>query len=541
MRSTATMPVPHRPRHLQLLAVVAAALLFLGFTAQSAAAYEPGHTKFKGESEPMGQTNGTVWATKIAGGRIYVGGSFTSTRPAGALSGANETGQAYLAAFDLNTGAPVASFTPSLINDYNNAGGTVWAMDVSPDGSTLYVGGDFNKIDGQRAEHVAAFDAATGTFKGQVGWNGVNNRVQALAAAPDGKTLYVGGNFTKANWADRNDLVAFNLADGSLVSSFAPAVTSAVSNQALGVLALGVSADSSKVYVGGTFRVVNGQTRQGLAAVAAADGSLLPGWKTTYLSAPYSFATSIDVANGNVYVGGRDDLNSSAARTEGVFSLNGVTGAQNWFANCYGDTFAVLAEGPDLYVGSHAHDCAAVGGHPELSPRLYLAMHALNPANGQMMPYFVQTQGQSSDAGTLQMSRALDSNGSTLVMAGGYNKVNGVQQANISRYKVGSAAPPVSAWPQAASCAGCAYVDVKVLQSYDLDDVNLTYKVYRGWQTTTPIATATRESLVYARNTFTVRDTGVAPGDQVYYRVAVSDAAGNEVMSVRSSTVTVGN
>ncbi len=341
---TRAQRVSHRLLSLATLGLAAALAATLG-AAVPAQAFESGHTRFKGESEPMGQTNGIVWSTAVAGGRIYVGGAFTSTRPAGTAKGTGETGQAYLAAFDATTGAPVAGFAPKLTNDWTNGPATVWAMTTSPDGKTLYVGGDFNMINGQRAEHVAAFDAATGAFKGQVGWNGVNNTVRALAASPDATTLYVGGNFNKSNWADRKDLVAFDLANGGL-RAFAPDVTSPVSNQALSVLALGVSADSSKVYAGGTFRTVNGLARQGFAALAASNGAPLGGWKPAYMSAPYSFATSIDVANGNVYVGGRDDATAGGNRTEGVFSLNANNGTQNWYANCYGDTFAVLAVGP---------------------------------------------------------------------------------------------------------------------------------------------------------------------------------------------------
>ncbi len=151
----------------------------------------------------------------------------------------------------------------------------------------------------------------------------------------------------------------------------------------------------------------------------------------------------------------------------------------------------------------------------------------------------METTGESNNNATLQMSRALASDGNQLVMGGGFSRVDGTDQANISRYTVGSA-PPIRAWPQATSCKGCAYVDVKVLQAFDRDDINLTYTVYRGWQNTNVVSTVSRESLMWDRKSFTVRDSTVKAGDQVYYRVVVKDPAGNETGSVRSNTVTVG-
>ena len=144
--TTARLSSGRAPSRLLAAAALALAMALIASLAAAlpAQAFEPGHTRFKGESEPMGQTNGVVWATAIAGGRIYVGGSFTSTRPSGAAQGTGETGQSYLAAFDAATGAPVAGFAPKLTNDWTNGPATVWSITPSADGTSIYVGGDFN-------------------------------------------------------------------------------------------------------------------------------------------------------------------------------------------------------------------------------------------------------------------------------------------------------------------------------------------------------------------------------------------------------------
>ena len=65
-------------------------------------------------------------------------------RPPGDPAGTGEVASTYLAEFNASTGALVTSFTPTL-------DGQVTALAVSPDGSTLYVGGSFTTSMGPSA------------------------------------------------------------------------------------------------------------------------------------------------------------------------------------------------------------------------------------------------------------------------------------------------------------------------------------------------------------------------------------------------------
>src|SRR5919202_4424523 len=100
------------------------------------------------------QTNGTVLALAYANGAIYVGGDFTSVRPPGAAAGTGEVARDHLAAFDATTG-DLLPFNPDV-------DATVWALVASPDGGTVYAGGDFSSVGGVPAGRLAAFDTATG-------------------------------------------------------------------------------------------------------------------------------------------------------------------------------------------------------------------------------------------------------------------------------------------------------------------------------------------------------------------------------------------
>ena len=74
----------------------------------------------------------------------------------------------------------------------------------------------------------------------------------AIAASPDGSRIYVGGDFTTVDGGNRYRIAAFNTATGAVISSFRPVVDSQVR---------AIAATNTAVYVGGTFSTVNGVAR----------------------------------------------------------------------------------------------------------------------------------------------------------------------------------------------------------------------------------------------------------------------------------------
>ena len=92
------------------------------------------------------------------GARVYVAGNFDQ------IGGcAPAPCHAHLAAVDPATGALVAGFDPLIAS----AGGgftTVYSLAFSGDGETLYLGGQFEEVDGLARSSAAAVDAATGAL-----------------------------------------------------------------------------------------------------------------------------------------------------------------------------------------------------------------------------------------------------------------------------------------------------------------------------------------------------------------------------------------
>src|SRR3954466_16229914 len=106
---------------------------------------------------PTAQINGVVWSQVVVGDTVYAAGKFTRVRPAGAAAGTSETVRNNLLAYDIRTGALVTSFAPDL-------NGQALVVTASPDGSRIYVGGDFEVANGKPRYHIAAYSTATGAL-----------------------------------------------------------------------------------------------------------------------------------------------------------------------------------------------------------------------------------------------------------------------------------------------------------------------------------------------------------------------------------------
>jgi trimeric autotransporter adhesin len=162
---------------------------------------------------PTAQINGVVWQQLIVGNTVYAGGQFTSARPAGSPRGQNESPRGNILAYDIRTGAllPWAPMINGRVND----------LEVSPDGSQLYVVGNFTEVDGQPRGRIAVFDLPSGALSTKV-QPSASSVVQSVAATAD--TVYVGGYFGNLNNVYRPRVAAFSAANGATRTGFSVAV-----------------------------------------------------------------------------------------------------------------------------------------------------------------------------------------------------------------------------------------------------------------------------------------------------------------------------
>jgi hypothetical protein len=211
----------------------------------------------------MTTTAGLVRDTIRIGNRVYIAGSFTGLRE---TNNGPVIDQRYLAAVDASTGEIIQSFDP-VLNDQ------VRTLGAAPDGSRLYIGGNFTTIDGESVANAAALNPSNGNvvpwttvqfgpvtaivvegsgdvflggYFGRVGgmnrdrlakvsasgtvrsWEAdlsSNDPVKSMALSPDGSRLYAGGGYTfqsgpSSGWVFRGFIEAFDASSGNDVGSF---------------------------------------------------------------------------------------------------------------------------------------------------------------------------------------------------------------------------------------------------------------------------------------------------------------------------------
>ncbi len=354
---------------------------------------------------PTWQTNGIVRAVAYVGGAVYIGGDFTSVRPPGAAAGTGEVARNHLAAFGATTGG--------LLSFSHSASATVFGLEVSPDRTRLYAGGDFTTIDGVSRAHLAAFDVATGALSSA--WKPtVTGRVKSISTFGDGGTLYVGGTFGKANGQTRTNVAAFTSSGGLLPFTATPDAS---------VRALIVSADGTRVVIGGSFNHVNGVARRALA-VLDTTGKVLPQQPSIPTC---SEVTSFARTAGAVFLGGEG---TGGGCFDGTLAFNPATGAQLWRDNCLGATQAVTVIGSWLYVGSHAHDChTVVGGFPETGSGHVHHLVREDVGNGHIdSTWFPNTSGNSLGP------RSMGNDGVRLGVGGDFLSVNNKAQQGFTQF-----------------------------------------------------------------------------------------------------------
>ena len=291
-----------------------------------------------------------VFAIEQIGNRIYVAGKFLEARP-----DANGTpvAQPYLAAFDATSGALIPSFRPQVESP-------VYALAASPDGTRLFVAGEFRSINGNaNAKGLAALDPVTGavdtTWQAKVAnASGARPFVKSLTIAGD--QLYLAGRFDQVGGGRQPLHTTEKLARVSVATGAVDTTLSADIDGGA-VWGVAVAPDASKIYLAGYHDRVDGNPAGAdYAVLDAVTGRFIPA-----LSAHPNNSSNVDrrygqdvvAVNGLVFWGGSEHvlrvyrasdgalLHSHSTDRGGDFQDLEVVGDRVYgTCHCYTNTFA---------------------------------------------------------------------------------------------------------------------------------------------------------------------------------------------------------
>jgi outer membrane protein assembly factor BamB len=363
-----------------------------------------------------------VMAIVVVGRRVFLGGEFTAmVAPGAGAESSDRRTRNHLAALDVDKG--------DLLPWNPDADAPVRAMALSPDGRKLYVGGDFTTIGGTPAPYLARLDLKTGkvdrTFRSPV-----LGTVKALALAGD--RLYVGGGFTSATGPGgaeyRPKVAALHAATGELLPWAPPEIGTGHYSGNFGkptsgdwagdVQALAVPAARDRVYVGGYFTDFAGQG--GLLVLDATTGQPLPEqWSPG--RPVFSMTLSPD----------RQTVYASAGGPGGrLFAFTPGRPDPKWTAPTDGDPPGVAASDTTVYLMGH-YDYAG----PEGALRRHLA--AFDATTGAVTDW-------NPVANTITGAFSAAVGAGYLFVGGEFTRINDRPQPGFAQFAIDAASPPGS-------------------------------------------------------------------------------------------------
>lgn len=356
-----------------------------------------------------GIVNGEVRAVvrSLDGSTLYVGGAFTS------FGGSTR-----------NRVAAVATANGALSTFNPNADNAVHALALSPSGTTLYLGGAFQSVTGTSRRNLAGVTIPTGALT-PLGFYMQSGPVDALAAGPDGTTLYVGGTFDLRVTTPPNPVrvMAVNVTTNAYLP-FNPALFEPAVGR-VGVRAL--TLDGSRIFVGGDFGAYDGVERPYLVAIDLTTGQIDPAFNPLPDKPVYALAPAPD--GSALYAGGLfTKLNGRFV--ERLAKLDPTTGAAatGFTPRPNAEVSKLVVHGSTVYA---AGKFTVVGGQT----RTYLA--GVSTTNGAVGPLNLSINAS---------LRSLDvtGNGATLFITGGFSSVGG--QARYGVAAIGTASGSVTPW-----------------------------------------------------------------------------------------------
>ncbi len=239
----------------------------------------------------------------------------------------------------------------------------------------VYIGGEFTKVDEEDRNNLAAMDTATGALKP---WNPDTHGKTVRAIVASNSTIYVGGDFFEIGSApnnDRNHVAAVNATTGARLA-WDPNANKAVH---------AIAVSGTTVYVGGYFDRIGAQAQQPVRNTLAALDDQTANATAWDPGIGDGSVRTIDVGpDGTVYVGGyftKIGTGQTARKCVAALDANGA--ATPWDPSLthslepdppfsrHAAVLAMKVVGTEVFVGGNFD-----GGNGTLTPYLYAASTA---------------------------------------------------------------------------------------------------------------------------------------------------------------------
>jgi PKD repeat protein len=297
--------------------------------------------------------DGAVNAIAQAGDTIVIGGTFTSLTPNGSTTAAPRS---YIAAFNATTGV-MSSFAPDL-------DGPVDALVAAPDGKSVYVGGEFVNVNGVKAKGLTRLDLTTGLAVKGFRTVLINGNVLDLKLS--GNRLWVGGNFSKFATNDQLALATVDATTGKYDPYMQLPFAGTHNGGRTSIQKFDITPDGSRLLVIGNFTVVGGVAHDQAAMLdLTGPSAALANWSTNFYTGTCarvfdSYMRDLDISPDGTYAvisttgayGGSTSPCDETARWEMNATGSGLT--PTWTNYTGGDTtYAVAVTGTAVYVGGH--------------------------------------------------------------------------------------------------------------------------------------------------------------------------------------------
>jgi hypothetical protein len=378
-------------RRLSAAAAALAAVLALNLAVTAPAAADVAHPATV-SANPVDYTphvlDGTVWDVTLVGpSTVVVAGDFSEVSDA---TGKTFYARNNLFAYNLTTGAVL----PLAVQ----VDGPVYAVAGTPDGSSVYLGGAFKKINGAAQRGIAKIAIATGardaTFGATIGWGDIRELIVS------GSWLYAGGAFSGIGGLSRTALARLNPATGAADAAFDPKITAPGLTRAR-VEDFAISPNGTRLVAIGAIQYAGGVRRTQLAMYdLSAPAPTLSTWFTDAYTTPCrkgfeTYMRGIDFAPDSSYfvvvTTGRASHPKRMCDTAARFNTAG-TGAQSpvWVNHTGGDSlYTVSITGPSVYVGGHQRWQNNPFGHETAGKGAVVrqGIAALDPVTGLANPW----------------------------------------------------------------------------------------------------------------------------------------------------------